>query len=49
MRAAEVRLEVEKVSHPRAKKTLLSMAKTYDQLAQQAESLAESKEPNTRR
>jgi hypothetical protein len=42
MRAAEVRLEAKKVSHPTAKKTLASMAKTYDQLTQQAEDIAKS-------
>ena len=40
MRAAEVRLEAERVTHPTAKKTLLAMAKSYEQLASQAEEIS---------
>jgi len=42
MRAAEVRLEAERVSHPTAKKTLLSVAESYERLAEQAESIVKS-------
>jgi hypothetical protein len=44
LRAAEVRLEAETVLHPTAKRTLLAMAKTYDQLAAEAESLAANRQ-----
>ena len=43
MRAAEVRLEAERVAHPTAKRTLLAMAKSYEQLAVQAEAITNSK------
>ena len=43
VRAAEVRLEAERVEHPTAKRTLLAMAQTYEELAAQAESIASTK------
>lgn len=49
MRAAEVRLEAERVEHPVAKRTLLAMAESYEKLAAQAEDIANTKTSAARR
>ena len=43
MRAAEVRMEAERVNHPTAKSILLAMAENYEQLAVQAAALTNAK------